>query len=202
MMTGMSVRALDGYGTPDGAIELASPLRNGRFIILHGGTNRMINAHAKIHPQDYALDILQLNSFGNRASLFADPQDLTGYEIFGTPLYSPCNGTIVAAVDEFDDLTPPEMDPEHLAGNHVLIACDGIEVLLAHMKKGSVAVQVGDAVTTETELGQVGNTGNTSEPHLHIHAERGGEPGIILDGTAVPFTIGGRFLVRNEIIDN
>ena len=91
-------------------------------------------------------------------------------------------------------------DPEHLAGNHVLIECEGIEVLLAHMKQGRVRVGVGDVVTVKTVLGQVGNTGNTSEPHLHLHAEQGGEPGVILDGKAVPITIDGRFLVRGDII--
>jgi murein DD-endopeptidase MepM/ murein hydrolase activator NlpD len=47
-------------------------------------------------------------------------------------------------------------------------------------------------------LGQVGNSGNSSQPHLHLHAERGGEPGEILVGEAVPITLGGRFLVRNR----
>ena len=63
-------------------------------------------------------------------------------------------------------------------------------------------MQVGDSVTTKTTLGKVGNTGNTSEPHLHIHAERGGEPGVILDGVAVPFTIAGQFLTRGDVISD
>jgi murein DD-endopeptidase MepM/ murein hydrolase activator NlpD len=82
----------------------------------------------------------------------------------------------------------------------VLVECEGVEVVLAHIKQGSLRVEVGDSVTVETVLGQVGNTGNTSEPHLHIHAEQGGEPGVILDGKAVPITIDGRFLVRGDII--
>ena len=60
-------------------------------------------------------------------------------------------------------------------------------------------VTVGEIVTTGDPLGEVGNSGNTSEPHLHIHAERGGEPGVILDGNSVPITIEGRFLVRNSV---
>jgi murein DD-endopeptidase MepM/ murein hydrolase activator NlpD len=75
-------------------------------------------------------------------------------------------------------------------------------VLLAHLQKDSVNVSAGDTVTTATLLGKVGNTGNTSEPHLHLHAERDGEPGEILDGTAVPITIDGRFLVRGSLIMN
>jgi hypothetical protein len=46
----------------------------------------------------------------------------------------------------------------------------------------------------------VGNTGNTSEPHLHIHVEKGGETNTILNGIAVPFTINNQYLVRGDII--
>ncbi len=48
-------------------------------------------------------------------------------------------------------------------------------------------------------LGRVGNSGDTSQPHLHLHAERGGEPGEILNGEGVPMEIAGRFLVRNSL---
>ena len=48
-------------------------------------------------------------------------------------------------------------------------------------------------------LGQVGNSGNTSQPHLHLHAERGGEPGRSLMAKGVPVKLGGRFLVRNSL---
>jgi murein DD-endopeptidase MepM/ murein hydrolase activator NlpD len=135
-----------------------------------------------------------------RADIFGDRSDLESYSIFGAELYSPCTGRIAVAMDDYEDLVPPATDPEHPAGNHVLVECEGVEVLLAHLKRGSVTVEVGDSVTVETVLGQVGNTGNTSEPHLHIHAEQGGEPGVILDGRAVPITIDGRFLVRGDII--
>ena len=72
-------------------------------------------------------------------------------------------------------------------------------MLVAHLRKHSVRVTVGDVVAAGDPLGEVGNSGNTSEPHLHIHAERGGEPGVILDGSSVPITIEGRFLVRNSV---
>ena len=49
---------------------------------------------------------------------------------------------------------------------------EGVEVILAHLKQGSVAVTAGMKVNTGDVLGQVGNSGNTSQPHLHIHAER------------------------------
>jgi hypothetical protein len=200
LMAGFNWFSFRGHSAPDGTIDLTSPLRGARFVVLHGGGSPFTNGHFRVRPQNYALDILGLNALGSRADILGDRSDLESYSIFGVELYSPCAGRIAAAMDDFEDLVPPATDPEHPAGNHVLVECKGVEVLLAHMKQGSVRVEVGDSVTVETVLGQVGNTGNTSEPHLHIHAEQGGEPGAILDGKAVPITIDGRFLVRGDII--
>jgi hypothetical protein len=202
LMGGLSWQPLKGYPTPPDAMDLVSPLRDGNYVVLHGGASPFINGHFKVRPQTFALDIVGLNNLGLRATAFSDMKKLENYEIYGASLFSPCNGTVAVAVDEYQDLVPPKTDPEHLAGNHILLECDGTEVLLAHLQKDSVNVSAGDTVTTATLLGKVGNTGNTSEPHLHLHAERDGEPGEILDGTAVPITIDGRFLVRGSLIMN
>lgn len=200
LMAGFNWFSFQGYSVPDGTVDLSSPLRGARYVVLHGGASPFTNGHFRVRPQNYALDILGLNVLGMRADIFGDRSDLESYSIFGAELYSPCTGSIAVAMDDYEDLIPPATDPEHPAGNHVLVECEGVEVLLAHMKQGSLRVEVGDSVTVETVLGQVGNTGNSSEPHLHIHAEQGGEPGVILDGKAVPITIDGRFLVRGDII--
>ena len=198
LMSGFLWFSLRGYRTPDGAVDLASPLR-GTHVVLHGGASPFTNAHFRVRPQDYALDILGLNAFGARASLLGSSRDLESYVIYGDPIFSPCAGKISAAVEDLPDHIPPARDPENLAGNHVLIECGGIEVLVAHMRQHSVRVTVGEVVAVGDPLGEVGNSGNTTEPHLHIHAERGGEPGVIFDGKAVPITIDGRFLVRNSV---
>lgn len=200
-MSVMCFLALRGYRTPKNSLQLSSPLKNGKYIILHGGSRPMINAHFNVDPQNYALDIVGLNSYGMRASSINGGKNLHNYVIFGKPIYSPCKGKVIAVVDEFDDLIPPKKDIENIAGNYVLIEFNGNEILLAHLKKGSVKVKVGDLVDTNTILGQVGNTGNTSEPHLHLHVESGGEPNTILNGVGIPFKINNNFLVRGDIID-
>ena len=68
------------------------------------------------------------------------------------------------------DNIPFQMDSNNLIGNHVILYCKGYSILLAHLKKNSVSVSVGDHVEEGHFIGKVGNTGNTSEPHLHIHA--------------------------------
>jgi len=200
-MSGVNWFTYRGYSAPEGTIDLVSPLRNNQYIVLHGGSSPFTNAHFHVRPQNYALDIVGLNSFGMRASSIAGGSDLNNYVIYGDSVFSPCAGTVAIALDEYDDLAPPNTDTEHLAGNHILIECDGAEVLLAHLKKGSIVVNEGDSVTSNSVLAQVGNTGNTSEPHLHMHVESGGEPRTILNGKAVPFTINNRFLVRGDIIE-
>jgi murein DD-endopeptidase MepM/ murein hydrolase activator NlpD len=197
-MSGLNWFTFRGYAAPDRSIDLMSPLRNNQYIVLQGGASPFINGHFRVSPQNYALDIVGLNNLGMRASSFAGGGNLNDYVIYGDTVYSPCDGTVAIAVDEYDDLIPPNTDTEHLAGNHVVIECKGVEVLLAHLKSGSLMVGEGDTVTINSVLGQVGNTGNTSEPHLHMHVESGGEPKTILNGVAVPFTFNSQFLVRGD----
>lgn len=197
---GLNWFSFKGYIAPENTIDLVSPFHNGKQVVLHGGSSPFTNGHFHVKPQNYALDIVGLNNLGMRASSFAGGADLKDYVIYGEPIFSPCNGTVGKVIDEYDDLTPPNTDKIHLAGNYILIESDGVEILLAHLKKGSIKVNVGDAVTTNTLLGQVGNTGNTSEPHLHMHIEKGGEANTILNGEAVPFTINKEFLVRGSLI--
>ncbi len=201
-MSGFNWFSFRGYLVPEGVVDLRSPLRDGRVVVLNGGASPFLNAHYRLKAQGYALDFLGLTTMGSSSNLFSDRSDLESYPIYDSRIYSPCTGVISAARDDFADQIPPHTDEQNLAGNHVLIECKGVEILLAHLKQGSVLVNIGDSVTVETELGRVGNTGNTSEPHLHIHAENGGEPGVFLDGRSVPITIDNRFLVRGNTISN
>lgn len=197
-LAGLNIVLLLGSLAPADAVELYYPVRGSVYYVGGGGASRWINNHHAFPPQDYALDIVQLNGFGNRAMGIA-PESLDSYEIFGSPVFSPCGGQILIAEDGHIDNVPPARDSVNLAGNHIVIACEGVEILLAHLQHESIAVEQGDVVEAGTMLGNVGNSGHSSQPHLHIHAERGGEPGKILEGEGVPITFNGRFLVRNSL---
>jgi murein DD-endopeptidase MepM/ murein hydrolase activator NlpD len=106
---------------------------------------------------------------------------------------------VKAAVDGLPDLVPPETDREAPAGNHVIVTCQGVDVLLAHLQRGSVLVRADAVVTVGQPLGRVGNSGNTSEPHLHIHAVQSGSQNV-LDGVGVPLLFDRRFPVRNTLL--
>lgn len=103
-------------------------------------------------------------------------------------------------MDGLPDLQVPKVDREHLAGNHVLLRCANADVLRGHLRPGGVQVRVGDAVATGAWLGVLGNSGNTGEPHLHVHAQRPGPAGAPLGGDPLPVLFDGHFPVRGDRI--
>lgn len=192
--------ALTGLGVNEPAVSLDFPLRDGVYYVGQGGNNPLINYHNTHPAQKYALDILAIDAWGRRSTGLY-PADLDQYVIYGKSLYSPCDGRITRAVDGLPDLAPPSSDPTNPAGNHVVIHCHGVNVVLAHLQEGSVAVREGDVVKAGELVGAVGNSGNTTEPHLHIHAVRA-ETDDTISGVGVPILFDGRFLVRNAVIRN
>jgi murein DD-endopeptidase MepM/ murein hydrolase activator NlpD len=87
-----------------------------------------------------------------------------------------------------------------MAGNHVLMKCRDAWVLLGHMQRGTVRVAKGAAVSSGALVGQVGNSGNTFEPHLHIHAQTPGTDAAPLGGEPLHIRFDGRFPHRNDRI--
>ena len=79
-----------------------------------------------------------------------------------------------------------------------MLDCDDFMVLLAHLKRGSVTVQAGQSIAAGDIVGAVGNSGNSDEPHLHVHAQRRGAGALELGGEPLPMRFDGRYLVRND----
>ena len=194
---GMSAYALSGYDYERPAVDLAFPLRDGTFLVRHGGDNTLINYHNSNKSQRFALDIVALTSFGRRARGLSS-SDLSRYAIYGREVVSPCTGIALTIADGLEDNIPPATNTAEPAGNHVVLACGTVRILLAHFQKGSIDVAEGALVQEGQAVGRVGNSGNSSEPHLHIHAYQGN--GDINEGTGVPVTFGGRFLVRGSTV--
>jgi hypothetical protein len=198
---------LIGRTPPGPTVDIRSPLRGGGYLVVNGGNAIAANGHLmtlgsnrRFDPwrgQSYGLDIVKLNRLGRNSGGVA-PSDPARYEIFGEPLHSPCDGKVVAARNDMPDMPVPQMDRSFLAGNFVSIRCGRFEVVLGHFRQGSLQVAAGDAVQTGDILGEAGNSGNSSEPHLHIHAQTPGTPEQPLSGRPLPLSIDGRYLVRND----
>jgi Peptidase family M23 len=197
--------AISGRRAPAATMDVAFPLRQGTYLVVNGGSIELLNAHLMTlvgerfrayRGQSYGVDIVRIDAWGRRATGL-QPRDPADYRIFGDSVFAPCAGRVVEVLDGLRDQPVPVVDRAHMAGNHVLLACGTFEILLGHLQQGSVRVGIGSTVGTETLLGRVGNTGNTGEPHLHIHAQRIGTTAMPLGGEPLPIRLNGRYPVRN-----
>ncbi len=159
-------------------VELAFPLKTGQYFVLQGGKGLPTNLfHYSLRGAIYAMDIVKLNSWGGRANKVFS-QRLEDYEIFNDTIYSPCAGRVLRAYSDNPDNIPPNMDRGPQNTNQVLLETDSSYIFLAHMKKGSVVVHEGQWVKQGEALGCVGNSGFSSEPHLHIQAHAKTSPDV------------------------
>lgn len=205
----LSIGAIQGRQFPDAeTVDIAPPLGAGHYLVAHGGSMKTVNVHlGTLDPsverfrrwrgQSRALDIFAITPAGFHMDGWW-PADPARYETFGQPVLAPCTGTVARAVDRFPDMQVPQMDNVNKAGNHVVLNCGDFFVVLAHLRADSVRVDRGDRVETGEVLGEAGNSGNSSEPHLHVHAQRGFDREAPLSGEPLGLTIQGRFLVRND----
>ena len=185
----------------DGSIDMQFPLGPGTYYVVQGGQSSWLNHHHPSRSQKFALDIVALNRWGIRARGIY-PRQLEAYCIFGDSVYSPCSGTITATKGDLADVLPGQADEKHVTGNHIVIRHDGTDIYvgLCHLMKDTILVRAGEHVETMQRLARVGNSGNTSEPHLHVHAKRGGVAESMLDGEAVTVCFKSRWLIRGDVL--
>lgn len=157
---------LAGPGGP-GAVTVASPVA-GEWFAFQAGRNPATNHHRLVPAQAFAVDLVQL--VGGRT--YQGPRErLTSYVAFDEPVTAPMAGRVVTVVSDLPDNEIGESDTEHPGGNEVVIEVrPGAYVLLAHLQAGTVAVRVGQVVQPGDLIGRIGNSGNSSEPHLHLQA--------------------------------
>nr|WP_279616560.1 M23 family metallopeptidase [Streptomyces cellostaticus] len=148
---------------------LLFPLEGTWYVIQGGG--RLINHHVPVPEQRAALDLVALGSHGTRTR---PGDDLAAYAAYGRPVHAPCQGRVISAATGIPDQQPGENRYQPIYGNHVFLDTGREIVKLAHLRPGSVTVKPGEFVEAGQLLGEVGNSGNSSEPHLHLHAERDG----------------------------
>lgn len=205
----LSWLALEGREPPPvEVVDIGPPLGPGLYLVASGGSREIVNGHmltldpaverfGRYRGQSYGVDVVEIDRLGRRADGLR-PVEPGRYFIFGNPVFAPCTGTVVASRNDRPDQPVPVRDREVLEGNHVLLRCGEFDLLLAHFRRGSVTVEIGDAVRAGDTLGAVGNSGQTDEPHLHISAQLPGTPQAPLSGDPLALTIDGRFLVRND----
>lgn len=134
-----------------------------------GGDKIETNYHAVTPDQRWAYDLLV-------EPYITGSDDLDDYGCYGIPVLAPADGVVVKAHDGEPDEVPGIASNNFTAptGNHVVIQLEetGTYLVIAHLKPGSVTVKTGDPVVEGQAIGACGNSGNTSEPHIHIHHQR------------------------------
>jgi murein DD-endopeptidase MepM/ murein hydrolase activator NlpD len=143
---------------------------DGLWYTFWGGPDALHNYHVDAPPQRHAFDFL---IWKNGSTFKGDGTAREDYYAYGQPVLAPADGEVVVVVNDLPEVLPQvETDEEHPAGNHVVIRVAENEYLfIAHMQPGSIQVSVGDTVQAGQMIGLVGNSGNTSEPHIHIHLQ-------------------------------
>jgi murein DD-endopeptidase MepM/ murein hydrolase activator NlpD len=149
--------------------ELSLPFK-GRWVVFWGGDTLEVNHHHDVPAQKFAFDILGMDESGKTHS--GDGFRNEEYFCFGREILAPADGVVVEAIDGVRDNQPGSMNPYCLVGNCVVIQHRTNEFsVLAHFQRGSVAVKAGGTVKRGQLLGKCGNSGNSSEPHLHYHLQ-------------------------------
>jgi hypothetical protein len=153
----------------------------GRWLTLWGGDSIEVNQHAAVQNQRHAFDFVAVDEKGS--TFRNDGARNEDYYCFGREIRSPAKGTVTDVIVGVRDNAPRSMNGFSALGNAVFIQHADYEVsILAHLAQSSVKVKVGDKVEAGTSIGLCGNSGNSSEPHLHYHLQN---TPIIQDGTGI-----------------
>jgi len=168
-------------------VEVAVPVA-GRWVASNSPVDRVPSHHLHAYGQTYAIDLVHEPADRRRPGLAwwplaRRPEDFPG---FGQLILAPADATVVRAHDTERDhwsrTSPPAMlylvaegmvrelaGPGRILGNHVVLDLGGgVHAALAHLRRGSVLVRPGDRVAAGQQLAACGNSGNTTEPHLHF----------------------------------
>jgi murein DD-endopeptidase MepM/ murein hydrolase activator NlpD len=198
--TGDSVttQSLDGPLVPIAStpVVIGPPLRGGPWLAANGPSNSSGHRRALITSggtpaiaQRFAIDYVKVND--HNTTYDGDKLKNESYGAEANDALAVANGRVVAVKDSIPENVPGvnsravPITLETVGGNHVIVDIGGGHyAFYAHLKPGSIRVRVGDRVKRGQVLGLVGNSGNSTEPHLHFHVSDANSP---LGSEGVPY---------------
>lgn len=189
-----------------GAVRVQYPF-TGDWLVQNSPANRVPSHGTRLFALAHAIDLVPVDAQGRSARFtltsLLRPEPPERFAGFGRAILAPVAGTVVSAHDGEPDhdahrgfpsvgyaLTQRRWEAagwRGLAGNHVLLRVDGTDVVVAlcHLRRGSIEVSPGDRVAPGDGIGACGNSGNSTEPHLHLQAMTSPDP---LLAEAVPLS--------------
>ncbi|MBD9372000.1 M23 family metallopeptidase [Rhizobium sp. ARZ01] len=186
-----------GASAPVGApaVVIAPPLQGKGWVAVNGccdaitshrGAVMAINGQLRV-PERFAIDWVKLDDSGRIFT--GDVSKLESYAYYGVPIHAAADGVVVNLYDAADEQIPggnaKGITTENVGGNMLVVDIGGgAYAFYAHMQRGSLKVKLGDRVKTGDVIGLLGNTGNSTAPHLHFHVMDGPSP---LNANGLPF---------------
>ncbi len=149
----------------------------GEWTVVNGGTDKEYSHSWTIPTQRYAYDFVILDQEGR--SFSGDPTKTEDYYCYGKSILASADGEVIEVLLGSPDSVlsgngQVDCSARDIRGNYILIQhADNEYGLYAHLKPGSICVREGQIVQRGQRLAQCGNSGNTSEPHLHFHLQDG-----------------------------
>lgn len=193
-----TTRELDGPGVPvapDGP-AIGPPLRGGVWLAGNGPAPETGHRRALIPiggtpsiAQRFAIDWVRVGD--DNRTFTGDQLGNASYHAYGQDALAVAAGTVVAVKDGIPENVPGATSRavpitlETVGGNHIILDLGGGRfAFYAHLQPGSLRVKLGDRVRAGQVLGLVGNSGNSTEPHLHFHLSDGNSP---LGSEGIPY---------------
>jgi peptidase M23-like protein len=164
------------YTPPRDPVTIDMPFA-GEWYVFSGGRAPLVNDHWSTSSQRHAQDIIQIV---DGSSFSGDKEQLTSYHAFGKTLVAPADGRVTAILDTRPEVAIGDTDVSHPEGNYLVVDIGGGRyVMMGHLQRGSALVAAGDRVRRGQPLARVGNSGNTSEPHVHVQVQN--KPAFAID---------------------
>ena len=177
-------------------VPIVAPLTGPGWVAFNGCCVPNIHRNVRIAagtriatPETFAIDWIQVEG---GAFFEGDGKANKQFPYFGAEVRSVADGEVVAVRDDMPE-SQPFMAPKTVhapidyAGNHVIVRIrPDVYALYAHLQAGKIAVKIGDKVKAGARIGKLGNSGNSSAPHLHFGLLDRPDP---LTGNSLPFVI-------------
>lgn len=170
---GNNVPRIDNFKTE---LSYSLPFK-GEWVAVNGCIKREYSHSWNIPTQRYAYDFVILDDENH--SFCGDDKEVTNYYCYSKEILAPEDGVVVEIKNNSKDsilLGMGKFIPrsKHIAGNYIVIRHGQNEYsTLAHLKKDSFFVKVGDKVSKGQVVALCGNTGSSTEPHLHFQLQNG-----------------------------